>query len=112
MKTAAVLLGLSSSLSMAAPANVQRTELGTYPIDSSLVERLSILPAVCTGTTPLCCASDVLGNILSLNCVAPAATPITVLGFQAACLIDGGRLPRCCTLSVGGSALLCRAPGV
>ncbi|KAK1657263.1 hypothetical protein BDP55DRAFT_686270 [Colletotrichum godetiae] len=102
MKAAIVSFGLFSSLAIAAP---------TTPVDSPLVERLSILAPVCQGTTPLCCSSDVVGGVLSSNCVAPVTTPVTTLGFQAACLLDGNRLARCCTLTVAGLAILCKAPG-
>ncbi|KXH62362.1 hypothetical protein CNYM01_09774 [Colletotrichum nymphaeae SA-01] len=101
MKASTVLLGLFSSLVIAAP---------TTPADSNLVERLSILAPVCQGT-PVCCSADVVSGVVSSNCVAPVTPPITTLGFQAACLLDGNRIARCCSLSVAGLALLCKAPG-
>ncbi|KAK0377605.1 hypothetical protein CMEL01_07333 [Colletotrichum melonis] len=101
MKASTVLLGIFSSLVIAAPAT---------PADSNLVERLSILAPVCQGT-PVCCSGDVISGVVSSNCVAPVTPPITTLGFQAACLIDGNRIARCCTISLAGLAVLCKAPG-
>ncbi|KAF2802070.1 hydrophobin, partial [Mytilinidion resinicola] len=66
--------------------------------------------AVCTEglyTTPLCCATDVLG-IADLDCAAPNPTPSDNKDFINICAeVAGGQQAQCCLLPILGQALVC-----
>jgi len=66
--------------------------------------------AVCTTglyTTPLCCATDVLG-VADLDCAAPPDTPTDNTDFISICAtVEGGQQAKCCLLPILGQALVC-----
>ncbi|KAK1981140.1 hypothetical protein LZ30DRAFT_823263 [Colletotrichum cereale] len=118
MKSTTYLLALFASVAIAAPAGVKRTEeLDTCDMTSGgaagateteNVENISVLPALCSLSTALCCASKAT-DAKSLDCVAPSTAPITVAGFEATCLATGKKHPRCCVLDVAGHAASCNS---
>ncbi|KAJ4346620.1 uncharacterized protein N0V89_010551 [Didymosphaeria variabile] len=60
---------------------------------------------VCTGGSPLCCATDVL-NLADLDCATPATTPTSTNDFIDICTA-AGQQAKCCILPILGQALFC-----
>ncbi|KAF9733427.1 hypothetical protein PMIN06_007548 [Paraphaeosphaeria minitans] len=60
---------------------------------------------VCTGGSPLCCATDVL-NLADLDCATPTTTPTSTNQFIDICA-TAGQQAKCCILPILGQALFC-----
>ncbi|KAF2746898.1 hypothetical protein M011DRAFT_403575 [Sporormia fimetaria CBS 119925] len=75
---------------------------GATAIPAMLAERQAPL---CTGGTPLCCATDVL-DLADLDCFTPPTTPTDVNSFVEICAADGQQA-KCCVLPILGQALFC-----
>ncbi|KZL73067.1 cerato-ulmin [Colletotrichum tofieldiae] len=118
MKPAAYLLALFASVALTAPAGVKRAEEldiceltsggSTGDIENETTKDISVLPVVCSLGKPLCCATD-SSDVESLHCAAPSTAPVTIAGFEATCLVNGYKHPRCCVLDLLGHAVSCES---
>ncbi|KAK5064897.1 beta ketoadipyl CoA thiolase, th1 [Exophiala bonariae] len=77
------------------------------PGKSTLMDR-QVLLCSGLGSTPLCCATDVLG-VADLDCAAPPETPTSADNFGEICAAIGQRA-RCCLLPILEQGLICSAP--